>query len=63
MDDDQTVAVLAETIDQFFAEVDPYEFDSEDLALRVVPQMIFGSPRVWGRPLCGPPVYPVRARL
>ncbi|MFI2673868.1 tyrosine-type recombinase/integrase, partial [Streptomyces albidoflavus] len=31
--------------------------------LRVVPQMIFGSPRVWGRPLCGPPVYPVRARL
>ncbi|MFJ7193617.1 hypothetical protein, partial [Streptomyces bacillaris] len=31
--------------------------------LRVVPQMIFGSLRVWGRPLCGPPVYPVRARL
>ncbi|MFJ1923472.1 hypothetical protein ACIP87_30740, partial [Streptomyces albidoflavus] len=36
-------------------------FEADDL--RVVPQMIFGSPRVWGRPLCGPPVYPVRARL
>ncbi|MFJ4493168.1 hypothetical protein [Streptomyces diastaticus] len=36
MDDDQTVAVLTETIDQFFAEVDPYEFDSEDLALALV---------------------------
>ncbi|MFD9301073.1 hypothetical protein ACFWB1_39290 [Streptomyces goshikiensis] len=35
-DDDQTVAVLTETIDQFFAEVDPDEWESEDLALALV---------------------------
>ncbi|RZE27493.1 hypothetical protein C0Q96_13395, partial [Streptomyces albidoflavus] len=33
-----------------------YPMETEVDGLRVVPQMIFGSPRVWGRPLCGPPV-------
>ncbi|MFD8242392.1 hypothetical protein ACFV3P_24915 [Streptomyces albidoflavus] len=34
--DEQTVAVLVETIDQFFDEVDPDSFESEDLALALV---------------------------
>ena len=39
LDDENTVAVLVEAIDQFFEEVDPYEFESEDLALALVRAM------------------------
>ncbi|MEU4924607.1 hypothetical protein AB0G29_35300 [Streptomyces parvus] len=39
MDDEKTVAVLVKTIDQFFEEVDPDDFESEDLAWTLVRAM------------------------
>lgn len=39
MDDEKTVAVLVETIDRFFEEVDPDDFESEDLAWTLVRAM------------------------
>ncbi|CAL9671646.1 hypothetical protein [Streptomyces sp. enrichment culture] len=39
MDDEKTVDVLVETIDRFFEEVDPDDFESEDLAWALVRAM------------------------
>lgn len=39
VDDEKTVAVLVKTIDQFFEEVDPDDFESEDLAWTLVRAM------------------------